>query len=36
MNRQRIAYNLDKLVFKHLSGMSVNYTIAERKEEAGN
>lgn len=36
MSRERIAYHLDKLVFKHLSGMSVNYTIAESKETAGN
>jgi len=36
MIRQRIAYHVDKLVFKHLSGMSVNYTIAKSKEAAGN
>lgn len=36
MSRQRIAYHIDKLVFKHLSGMSVNYTMAESKEAAGN
>jgi hypothetical protein len=36
MSRQRIAYHLDKLVFKHLSGMSVNYTTTESKEVAGN
>ena len=36
MSRQRIAYHLDKLIFKHLSGMSVNYTISESKEAAGN
>jgi len=36
MSRQRIAYHLDKLIFKHLGGMSVNYTITESKEAVGN
>jgi len=36
MSRQRIAYTLDELVFKRLGGMSVNYTISESKEAAGN
>jgi hypothetical protein len=35
MSRQPIACHLDKLVFKLLSGMCVNYTIIESKEAAG-
>jgi hypothetical protein len=35
MSRQPIACQLNKLVFKHLNGMSVNYTITESKETAG-
>jgi len=36
MSRHRIAHPFDKLVFDHLGGVSVNHTIKESKEAAGN